>query len=172
MDWHCQTLQRRKDGRMSRQKATSQLTHAYQHFSTLIDSLSSEQFLSPMNGWAPRDVVAHLIGWNGLMIDASLSILAGNPPSYYDDAPNDYSNINASFTAKHSMQSKLELLAELRLSMEKLETFIDGLPIEELTADHGVLDSRGDPATIAEIIDSLAGDYQDHSREIEDWLKN
>jgi hypothetical protein len=155
---------------MSEQKTTLQLTHAYQHFSKLIDSLSSEQFLSPMNGWAPRDVVAHLIGWNDLMIESSLSILAGNPPSYLDDAPNDYSNINASFTTKHSSRSKQELLAELRSSLESLMKFIDGLPIEELTANHGVVDDSGDPATIAEIIASLADDYQDHSREIEDWL--
>jgi hypothetical protein len=155
---------------MSKQKPTFQLTHTYQHFSKLIDSLSSEQFLSPMNGWAPRDVVAHLIGWNGLMIEASLSILAGNPPSYYDDAPNDYSNINASFTAKHSSQSKQELLAELQSSIETLMKFVDGLPIEELTANHGVMDHSGDPATVANIIDSLAGDYQDHAGEIGDWL--
>src|SRR5215211_8154374 len=98
---------------MSEQKSTLQLTHAYQHFSKLIDSLSDEQFLSPMNGWAPRDVVAHLIGWNRLMIEASLSLRAGKPPAYYDDAEHDYSNINASFTAKYSSQSKPELLAEL-----------------------------------------------------------
>jgi hypothetical protein len=146
------------------------LTQAYQHFSKLTDSLSKEQFLSPMNGWTPRDVVAHLIGWNSLMIEASLSILTGNPPSYYDDAANDYSNINASFTAKHSSQSKQELLAELQSSMENLEKFLDSLPSEELTADHGVMHHRGDPATIAKIIDSLAADYQDHSRQIEKWL--
>jgi len=155
---------------MSRQKATFQITHAYQHFSKLIDSLSNEEFLSPMNGWAPRDVVAHLIGWNSLKIEASLSILAGNPPSYYDDAPNDYSNINASFTAGHSSRSKQELLAELQSSMETLEKFIDSLPVEELTANHGVLHHSGEPATIADVIDSLADDYQDHARQIEEWL--
>jgi hypothetical protein len=155
---------------MSKPTTTFQLIEAYQHFSKLIDSLSNEQFLSPMNGWAPRDVVAHLIGWNSLMIEASSSIRAGNPPSYYDDAPNDYSNINASFTAKYSSQSKQELLAELQSSVEKLEKFIDSLPSEELTAHHGVMHHSGEPATIAEIIDSLASDYQDHSRQIEEWL--
>jgi hypothetical protein len=155
---------------MPEPKTTFQLTHAYQHFSKLIDSLSNEQFLSPMNGWAPRDVVAHLIGWNGLMIEASMSLLAGNPPSYYDDTPNDYSHINASFTTKHSSRTKQELLPELQSSLEALVKFIDGLPIERLTANHGVMHHSGEPATVADIIDSLAGDYQDHSREIEDWL--
>lgn len=155
---------------MSKQPATVQLTHACQHFSKLIDSLSNEQFLAPMNGWAPRDVVAHLIGWNHLMIESSLSILAGNPPSYYADAPNDYSNINASFTTKYSSQSKQELLEELQSSIEQLVKFIDGLPDQELAADHGVRHHSGDPATIADVIEALAGDYQEHTREIEEWL--
>jgi hypothetical protein len=155
---------------MSDQNSASYLHHAYQHFTKVIDSLSNEKFLSSMNGWAPRDVVAHLIGWNSLMIEAASSILAGNPPAYYDDAPNDYSNINTSFTTKHSSRSKQELLAELQSSLESLAKFIDGLSIEELTEAHGVIHPSGDPATIAEIIASLAEDYQDHSREIEDWL--
>jgi hypothetical protein len=123
-----------------------------------------------MNGWAPRDVVAHLIGWNSLMMEASLSLLAGNPPSYYEDAPNDYSHINASFTAKHSSESKQGLLVELQSSMQKLEKFINSLPSAELTANHGVVHRSGKPATIARTIDSLADDYQDHSRQIEEWL--
>src|SRR5687768_6755409 len=156
---------------MSEQNATIQLTRAYQDFSRVIGSLSNEQFLAPMNGWAPRDVVAHLIGWNSLMIEACSSLLSGIQPSYYDDAPNDYSHINASFTAKHSSQSKPELLAELQASLEKLVKFVDSLPIEELTTNHGVIHYRGDPATIAKIVKSLAGDYQDHVRQIEEWLK-
>jgi hypothetical protein len=155
---------------MSNQNATFPLKRAYQHFTKLIDSLSNEQFLSPMNGWAPRDILAHLIGWNGLMIESSLSILAGKLPAYYDDAPNDYRHINSSFTAMHSSPSKQELLAELQSSMEKFEKFICSLPIEELTVDHGVMHYRGVVATITKIIHSLAGDYQHHTRQIEEWL--
>jgi hypothetical protein len=160
------------ENNMSDPNTRLSLHQAYQQFANLIDSLSNEQFLSSMNGWAPRDVVAHLIGWNGLMIEASSAILGGHPPSYYDDAPNDYSNINASFTTKHASQSKPELLAELQSSVQKLETFLDSLPIEELTADHGVTHHNGEPATVADIIDSLAADYLDHSDEIKAWLIN
>ncbi|MEW6029897.1 MAG: ClbS/DfsB family four-helix bundle protein [Chloroflexota bacterium] len=156
---------------MPNQDAILSLKHAYQDFTELILSLSDEQFLSPMNGWAPRDVVAHLVGWNGLMIESSLSILAGKPPAYYEDARNDYSNINAGFTAKHSSRSKRELLAELKSSMEKFEAFIHALPAEELTADHGVVHYSGSPATVGRIINSLAGDYQYHTRQIKEWLK-
>lgn len=155
---------------MPNQDVTLPLKSAYEDFTKLILSLSDEQFLSSMNGWSPRDVAAHLVGWNGLMIDSSLSILAGRPPAYYDDAKNDYSNINAGFTAKHSSRSKQELLAELKSSMEKFEAFIHSLPAEELTADHGVVHYSGSPATVTRIINSLAGDYQGHTRQITEWL--
>ncbi len=155
---------------MPGQNVMLSLKRAYQDFAKLILSLPDEQFLSSMNGWSPRDVVAHLIGWNGLMIESSLSILAGKSPRYYDDARNDYSNINSGFTAKHSSRSKPELLAELKSSMEKFEAFIYSLPAEELAADHGVVHHSGGPATVARIINSLAGDYQYHTRQIMEWL--
>lgn len=157
---------------MTSQNVTLSLKPAYQDFTKLILSLSNEQFLSSMNGWTPRDVVAHLIGWNSLMIESSLSILAGKSPSYYDDVQNNYSNINSGFTAKHSSQSKQELLAEIQSSMEKLEAFIYRLPAKELAANHGVVHYSGSPATVTKIINSLAGDYQYHTHQIIEWLND
>jgi hypothetical protein len=142
---------------------------ACQKFAELILSLSDEQFLSSMDGWTPRDVIAHLIGWNSLMIDSSLSILAGKKPSFYEDAGNDYSNINAGFTKKISSNLKQELLAQLKSSTENLEAFIFSLPDEALTADHGVVHYSGVPATVGKIIHSLAGDYQYHTSQIMEW---
>jgi hypothetical protein len=104
------------------------------------------------------------------MIESSLSILAGKSPSYYEDARNDYSHINAGYTAKRSSRSKQELLAELKSSMEKFEAFISSLPVEELTADHGVVHYGGSPATVTRIVNSLAGDYQYHTRQIMEWF--
>jgi hypothetical protein len=155
---------------MSSHNVLLSLKNAYQDFTRLILSLSNDQFLSPMNGWSPRDVVAHLVGWNSLMIESSLSILAGKPPSYYDDAKNDYSNINSGFTEKFSSESKQELLVEIKSSMEKFEAFIDSLPAEELTADHGVVHYSGNPASVTRIINSLAGDYKYHTNQIMEWL--
>ena len=155
---------------MPNQDVTSALKNAYQDFLGVILSLPDEQFLSSMNGWSPKDVVAHLIGWNKLMIEASLSILAGKSPAYYDDAPNDYSNINSDFTARYSSGSKQELLAELKSSLEGFEAFILNLPDGELLAHHGVRHYSGSPATVSKIIASLAGDYQYHAQQVREWL--
>ena len=146
------------------------LNRAYDQFVLCIRSLSETQFLTAMNDWSPRDVVAHLIGWNRLMIEASLSILAGQPPAYYADAPNDYSNINAAFVAKHSSYLREDLLHELESSMVEFKAYIAGLSPADLSSDHGVIHYSGRPATISAIITSLAGDYQHHARQISDWL--
>jgi hypothetical protein len=154
---------------MSNQEILFPLKKAYQDFVGVILPLSNELFLSSMDGWAPRDVVAHLIGWNRLMIEASLSILAGQAPTYYADTTNDYSTINAGFTTKYSSHSKQELLSELKLSLESFEALILALPDEEMLADHGVRHYSGSPATVSKIIASLAGDYQSHTRQIKAW---
>jgi hypothetical protein len=153
---------------MNGQKDMASLEHAYQDFTAIILSLSDEQFLSPMDGWAPRDVVAHLAGWNGLMIESSLAILAGKPPTCYADVQNNYSNINAGFTARYSSRSKQELLAELRSTMKEFEVFIDSLSAEDLAADHGVVHYSDSPATVGRIITSLAGDYRDHAHQMKE----
>jgi len=156
---------------MASQDATRLLRRAYQEFVDLVRALPEALFLTSMDGWSPRDVVAHLIGWNGHMIEASASILAGQPPAYYADAPNDFSNINAIFVATHSSQVKSDLLRDLESSMDGFEAFIAALDPDELQADHGVSHYSGRPVTITGIIESLTRDYQSHARQISEWLR-
>ena len=155
---------------MNSHLALPTLRSDFQAFEALILSVPDSEFLSPMNGWSPRDVVAHLVGWNDHMIEASSSILAGKPPAYYADAPNDYKTINARFVAQHSSTSKTELLRDLRSSMDRFVEFLVTLPPVELTADHGVKHYSGRPATVIGIIDSLSGDYRDHTRQVRNWI--
>ena len=147
------------------------LQRAYQDFYNCILTLPEPLFTSSMNGWSPRDVVAHLIGWNRNMIEAASSILSGVAPSYYEDAPNDYRNINAGFVAQYASRLKAELLGELSSSMAEFEQYIVTLKLGELTDSHGVLQYSGQPATVAKIIASLTGDYQHHLDEIKAWLR-
>ena len=155
---------------MAGQESTLQIKKSFQGLVELILRMPDDLFLSHMDGWSPRDVVAHLIGWNSLMIEASLSILSGKAPAYYSDKPNDYSRINSGFTMKYSSRSKPELLTELKTSLDALETFVLALPEEELAADHGVRHYSGSPATVSRLLASLAGDYQLHAQQIRAWL--
>jgi len=146
------------------------LRPSYDDFVACVLSISETQFLSPMNGWAPRDVVAHLIAWNRFMIQACTSILAGEPPAYYSDAPNDYRNINAAFVEHYPSRSRGQLLRELGLSMTEFDTYIASLPASELSSNQGVTHYSGQRATVGKTIRSLAGDYDHHTRQIKAWL--
>ena len=145
---------------------------AYDNFFSCILSLPDSLLFSEMNGWSPRDVVAHLIGWNRRMIEASSSILNVQTPSYYADAPNDYRNINAQMVITFSSQSKEELLTELESSMKTFRKFIESLPLNDLVDSHGVFHYRGRPATMAGVIQSLMQDDRHHTLEIQQWREN
>ena len=147
------------------------LREAYQDFSDVILALADARFLASMNGWSPRDIVAHLIGWNRGMIEAAGEILDGKTPAYYADAPTDYRNINAGYVARYASRSRSELLAELASSLDAFERYIRALDPSELDNSHGVLHYSGRPATVAGIIASLAGDYRDHAAQIRAWLR-
>ena len=148
------------------------LQSAYDDFCKCIISLPDSLLLSDMNGWTPRDVMAHLIGWSKHMIEASSAILHGQTPAYYADAPNDYRNINSQMVVTFSSRSKEELLAEIESSMQTFRQFIASLQPDELVDSHGVLHHSGRPATVAGIIESLIQDFQQHTLEIQNWREN
>ncbi len=157
---------------MDSPNALSEYELAFKDFCDCIISLPEALFLSPMDGWSPRDVLAHLIGWNRLMIEASAAILRGETPAYYADTPNDYRNINAGFVNQFASRSKAELLDELRSSMEEFEGYVQTLDQGELTDSREVIHYSGRPATVEGIINSLAGDYQGHLNEINASLRD
>jgi SAM-dependent methyltransferase len=146
------------------------LTQAYQDFYACVLAVPESLFLVPMNGWSVRDVVAHLIGWNGGMVIAAEAILRGETPQYYADASNDYQNINAAYVECYTSQSREELLGELDASMQVFQRFILSLDDAELLSSHGVVHYSGHPATAAGIIRSLTGDYALHRLQISGWL--
>lgn len=118
------------------------LKGAYEDFRDCILSIPEDLYLSLIDRWSPRDIVAHLVGWNRNMIEACDAILRGEAPSYYVDAPSDYKNINAAFVARYSSQNKTELLNDLASSIEELQRYVGRLDQTELDADHGVAPSR------------------------------
>jgi hypothetical protein len=157
---------------MDNQHPLAELTQAYMDFYACVLSVPESLFLVSMDGWSPRDVVAHLIGWNGGMIAAVQTILHGESPVYYADAANDYKNINAAYAAACAAQSRDELLSQLSTSMQVFNQLISSLDPVELTSSYGVKHYSGRPATAAGVISSLAGDYTVHRKQIGDWLRS
>jgi len=148
---------------------TIALKGAHQEFCEVIQALPDDLFLTKIDDWTPRDVVAHLVGWNRRMIQACQAILAGRTPDYYADAPNDYRTINAEYVARFASPSKETLLGELGAGLKELVEFAAALDPAEWEASHAVRHYRGALATVASTLATLAGDYSEHARQIREW---
>ena len=134
-------------------------------FSRCVASLAEESFLQPLNGWSPRDIVAHLIGWNRHVIEGSKQIRKGELPFYDVDPGEDFSKVNAALIREYPSRSMPQLLAELRASARELARFLESLEPGEWDRDYGVR-HLGEVVTIRSTVDELIGDYDHHREQI------
>jgi uncharacterized protein YukE len=142
------------------------LHQAVETFAVAVGSLAQERFLSPLGNWSPRDMVAHLVGWNGLVVTGSRQILRGQLPSYDVDPGRDWAKVNAVLIREHPSRDCDELLGELRRSAAELERFLTSLGEAEWSRDSGVR-HHDEVVTIEGTVDELLADYDHHRRQIE-----
>ncbi len=146
---------------------TNELTTSAITFIAAIESLAAEQFLTQIDAdWTPRDVVAHLVWWNENMLDVCKGLQRGVTPAYYADAP-DYRNINAQAIAAFPSRDRGVLLQQLRATLDAFTHYLRALDAAEWDVERGVTHYRGGAATIRRVAESLAGDYAQHTRQIE-----
>jgi len=149
----------------------AQLGHAIEEFKKCINSLSESLFLKQMEDeWSPRDVLAHLIGWNRYTIDGCKQIIKGQTPFYFADAENDYANVNAESVQRYSSEDKDVLLDELGTSFWELRTHLLSVDLAHWETDFGIRD-RGVVITVANTVEGLIRDYDEHRRQIEKWVR-
>jgi hypothetical protein len=139
---------------------------AYANFVGLAGSLTPEQLLQRGSGWTPRDVVAHLIGWNRNIRAGCEDIRAGRTPFYHNDAPNDYRTFNAEFTARYNSTDGRVLLAELAEASRALREYFEATSEVHWARDFGPQHYRGGPATIDRCAESITREYEEHGKEI------
>jgi len=152
-------------------KMIPKLSQAAMNYRECILELPEDAFLKPINGWSPRDITAHLIGWNRHTITGCRQIRMGNLPSYFSDAPNDYKNINDESVALYFSQDRELLLAELETSYLSLENFVQFMDPDDWTKDFGVRYGEH-TITISNTIEALIQDYDEHCQEIRTWSIN
>jgi hypothetical protein len=136
-----------------------------------VASLNEELFLERFNLWSPRDVVAHLIGWNRYIIEGSNQIKRGELPFYDIDPGEDYSKVNAVLVLEYSSRDREEMLDELQISAQELKRFIRSLDSSEWSRDYGVR-HKGAIITIQNTVDELIEDYDIHKERIKEWLRS
>ena len=133
-----------------------------------VASLNEEFFLKRPNHWSPRDVVAHLIGWNRYTIEGSNQIRRGELPFYEIDPGEDCCKVNAVLILEYSSTDRQEMLDELQVSAQELKRFIQSLDSSEWSRDYGVR-LKGAVITIQNTVDELIEDYDIHTERIKEW---
>jgi hypothetical protein len=136
--------------------------------SRCVSSLDERMFLRPIRQWSPRDIVAHLVGWNRYLVQGADQIRRGELPFYDIDPGDNYSNVNAALVRKYSSTSRHELLDDLRASAQQLEQYLRSLETTEWDRDYGVRHA-GAIITIRNSVDELVDDYHHHTEQISTW---
>ena len=152
-------------------KMISKLAQAAINFRECIEKLPEDTFLMAINGWSPRDITAHLIGWNRHTITGCRQIRMGKLPSYFSDTPNDYKNINQESIELYDSKDRDLLLADLENSYLSLENFVQFMDPDDWTKDFGVRYGEH-TITITNTIEELIQDYDVHRQEIGTWSNN
>jgi len=142
------------------------LHEAFVRFKACVASLPSGGFLERMNGWSPRDVTAHLIGWNRYTIEGCRAILRGACPLYVADESNDFRTVNRESVERYASSDRNELLAELDASFGELRAFLLTLSDPQWDKDFGVR-YKGHVITVENNVEGLQMDYDRHREGIE-----
>lgn len=133
-----------------------------------VESLDEESYLGRLNGWSARDIVAHLVGWNRLVITGSRQISRAELPSYDVDPGENYSNVNAKLIRDYPSTDRQKLLEELRTSARELGRFLETLDDDTWQRDFGVRHQDA-AVTIRNTVEELIEDYRHHRRQIDEW---
>jgi hypothetical protein len=147
------------------------LYRSIREFKVCIESLPESLFLKKIDGWAPRDITAHLIGWNLSTMKGCQQIMKGETPFYLIDPGDDFCKVNAVLVREYDSRDKKELVAQLDASTKELNKFLDTIARDDWEADFGVK-YQGQPVTIKNSIDALTDDFIAHRQQIEQWAKN
>lgn len=155
---------------MTIEKQVSEITRVIEEFASCIDSLPNKLFSKRIENWAPRDILAHLIGWNRYTIAGSKQIMEGKTPFYFKDPGDDFCKVNAVLIEEYSSHNRDKLLSELQKSFKELKHFLLSLDTDDWSRDYGVR-YKGEPVTIQNSVDVLIDDYIYHRKKIKAWTK-
>lgn len=145
-----------------------ELERSVEEFITSLVDVNPRRLLEPLGRWTPRDVIAHLIGWNRYTVRGCRELLEGRLPFYDVDPGENYAKVNAVLVREVSSEEKNDLLRDLRTSCAELTDYLRGLTPEDWERDYGVR-HRGKTVTVRNSVDDLIEDYVHHRRQIVEW---
>jgi hypothetical protein len=144
------------------------LQESFDQFVRVVEGLPEERFLHTVGDRTPRDVAAHLIGWNYHAIEASDFIRRGEMPPSLIDPGQDFSRVNGASITRFPSRDKGTLLGQLRESAVAYDTMLRDLPAAEWGDNHGVV--RGNwEVTNDSFVGIMIGEFDHHRQELEAW---
>jgi len=146
--------------------ALKRLTVAAERFVETIEGLPDDLFRRRMDGWSPRDVVAHLIGWNLSTVVGCEEILRGNPPAYLGDVDEEFRHVNDESVRRYSAEDRGGLLADLHATMDEAAAYVQSLTPSSWSAS---VRFRCFTISVADCFDGLRQDVDVDRRQILDW---
>jgi hypothetical protein len=147
------------------------LAAAVREIRAATEQLSEDAFLGPLGNWSPRDVVAHLIGWNRHMARGARQILAGELPFYDVDPGEDWSKVNARLVEEYPSRDREELLEEHEKAARELAELLRSLSDEQWSGRTGVV-YEGEELTVRRNVDCLIEDHHHHREQIRALAKD
>lgn len=143
------------------------LTAARDEVLDAVTALADEDQDVPFLGvWSAHDIVAHLIGWDHVNLEALDAIRAGRLPACYAAYDPDWRTYNAGLVAQHKRAALVETLAAAQASHQALLDRLAALPAEEIGRDYAVRSPRGRRVTIAMLLGVEANDERKHAAQI------
>ena len=133
-----------------------------------VTSPDEHMFLRPIRQWSPRDIVAHLVGWNRYLVKGADQIMRGELPFYDIEPGENYSKVNAALVRTYSSTNRDELLDDLWASAQELGQYLRSLDTTQWDRDYGVRHA-GAIITIRNSVDELIDDYHHHTEQISTW---
>jgi hypothetical protein len=153
---------------MTIEEQLSRLEKRLDELRRCVTSLDEHMFLRPIRQWSPRDIVAHLVGWNRYLVKGADQIRRGELPFYDIEPGENYSKVNAALVRKYSSTNRDELLDDLRASAQELQQYLRSLDTTQWNRDYGVRHA-GAIITIRNSVDELIDDYHHHTEQISTW---
>jgi len=155
-----------------------QFEHCVQAFAASVAALDEHLFFRKVDGWTPRDILAHLIGWNRYIVEGSKQILRSELPFYNVDPGPNYSKINAALIREYDDKDRSVLLEKLAKSADELIAFLRAIAPEEWDRDFGIRHkgenltvnyTSDDLVTVKNTVDDFISDYDHHRRQLEEF---
>ena len=162
---------------MKIEEQINQYERCVEAFAASVTALDERLFFRNVNGWTPRDIVAHLIGWNRQIVLGAKQILCGELPFYDVDPGPNYSKVNAVLVRECDDTDRSVLLERLAGSKGELITFLRAIAPGEWDRDFGIRhkgekltakSTADDLVTVKSTVDDLIGDYDHHRIQLEE----